>query len=77
VCLGCGAQITGKKVSLFNRPLHAPAALDEVAETADTLAANQQPLLLSKQSSAHYLAADCQRQASDPVPIQAARSSSG
>lgn len=50
-------QITGKKVSLFQKPLSAPAAPDEVAITAEGLAAHHPaaPLLsrlsLQQQSS--------------------------
>lgn len=71
-------QITGKKVSLFNRPLMAPAALDEVATAAETLAVNQQPLLLSKLSARMSLTTVrsgelLKSQPSDPVNIQRTR----
>ena len=72
-------QVTGKKVSLFNRPLQAPAALDEVVLTAESLAMNQAPSLLSKLSlsslSAMPLPEEMARQASDPISIS--RKSSG
>jgi hypothetical protein len=72
-------QVTGKKVSLFNRPLQAPAALDEVALTAEVLAASQATPLLARLSlgglSAVPLPEEMARQASDPITIS--RKSSG
>ena len=72
-------QVTGKKVSLFNRPLQAPAALDEVNLTAESLAVHQAPSLLAKLSmtnlSAMPLPEEMARQASDPITIS--RKSSG
>ena len=73
-------QITGKKVALFNRPLHAPTALDEVALTAESLAVNQAPALLSRLSlnGTHgmFLPEEMPRQASDPITINISRKSS-
>ena len=66
-------QVTGKKVSLFNRPLQAPAAPDEVALTAEVLAASQASPLLAKLSlgglSVVPLPEEMARQASDPITI--------
>ena len=73
-------QITGKKVALFNRPLHVPTALDEVALTAESLAVNHAPGLLSRLSmnGTHGmpLPEDMARQASDPITINISRKSS-
>ncbi len=75
------AQITGKKVSLFHRPLQAPAALDEVAYTAESLAVNQQPALLARLSLGGPLSTVrsgelMQRAPSSPLDIKMSRSSS-
>ena len=73
-------RVTGKKVALFNRPLHAPTALDEVALTAESLAVNQAPALLSRLSlnGTHgmRLPEEMARQASDPITINISRKSS-
>ena len=76
----CCAQVTGKKMALFNRPLHVPAALDEVVLSAESLAVSQAPSLLSKLSMSHLstipgLPEEMARQASDPITIS--RKSSG
>lgn len=67
-------------MALFNRPLHVPAALDEVVLSAESLAVNQAPSLLSKLSMSHLstmpgLPEEMARQASDPITIS--RKSSG
>ena len=49
-CAPVHAQITGKKVSLFQKPLTAPAAPDEVAITAESLAPYQAASLLPRLS---------------------------
>lgn len=73
----CAAQITGKKVSLFHRPLQSPAALEEVAYTAESLAVNQLPALLKLGGPlATVPSGDLGRPPSHPVNIQMARSSS-
>lgn len=76
----CCTQVTGKKMALFNRPLHVPAALDEVVLSAESLAVNQAPSLLSQLSMSHLstmpgLPEEMARQASDPITIS--RKSSG
>ena len=72
-------QVTGKKVSLFNRPLQAPTAVAAGVLTAESLAVTQAPSLLSKLSmrnlSAEPLPEEMARQASDPITIS--RKSSG
>ncbi|KAK9905950.1 hypothetical protein WJX75_009398 [Coccomyxa subellipsoidea] len=74
------AKITGKTVSLFHRPLQSPAALEEVAYTAESLAVNQQPALLARLSLGGPLSTvrsgELMRAPSNPVNIQMARSSS-
>ena len=67
-------------MALFNRPLHVPAALDEVVLSAESLAVNQAPSLLSQLSMSHLstmpgLPEEMARQASDPITIS--RKSSG
>lgn len=80
LALVLAAQVTGKKVSLFHRPLQSPAALEEVAYTAESLAINQQPALLARLSLGGPLSTvrsgELLRAASNPVNIQMARSNS-